>query len=367
MFKRDVAVHLAERNSPRRVRLDRRIHDRAEALKAAHAVLELLDKVDDAVDRVSEDVDIDEECRKAAGRDLPVDAEEPAGHQREQLENVEHEGRTAVELRHRVQRAAAHGDIVVGHGGELLFLVVLRDIRLGDAHTGQTVFYSGVDDGVLHAHGAELFAHLLAHVHGKDDHHRDEREDDDREPQIDLRHQDERADQQHNREEQILRPVVRQLRHVEQVADDARDQRAGLVVVKIGKRQPLDVVKQVAAHVRLHIGRHAVAVVLDERVHQLFEEIEHHQHGGKDQDGAHILRRDEIIDDDAGQFRIKQVAERHAERAEHVQAEQPDIRLVVRAKALDSLHSLPPCVNIAIIYEVAGEVNSKNRFQRGGA
>ena len=342
IVERDLALDTLQRFGIGSVRLHRGIHDRAEAFKAAHAVLELFNKVDQTVDRIGKDVDIQKKCREITGRDLAVDAEQTAANQHQELEQVKHKGRGAVELCHRLQRTGADRNICFCHAVKLLVFVVARNICLGHAHTRKAVFDRGIDDRVLGAHRLEFLTHLAAHMHGKRDHKRNADKDDQRQPEVDLCHQDKGADQQHDRKEEILGTVMCQLTDVQEVAHDTRDQRTGLVIVKKGKRELFNMIKQIAAHIRLHLGCHAVTIILNKVIHQLLEEIQHDQHRRHDQNQLNIFTRNKLVNDPTGKLWVDQIAERNAERTKHIECKSFQIRAIIRTKPFDCLHLFHP-------------------------
>ena len=113
----------------------------------------------------------------------------------------------------------------------------------------------------LHPRLGKGLAHLLALEYRKDNHYRQRGENNEGQWQVNGRHYHKGADQQHNRNKDILGAVMSQLRNIHQVIYDSRHYRSGLVVVEIGEGQGLQVRKDIPAHIRLHFHAHDVPVI----------------------------------------------------------------------------------------------------------
>ena len=81
---------------------------------------------------------------------------------------------------------------------------------------------------------------------------------------VDQEQQRERAHDLEDADEQVLRPVMGQLRDVEQVGDQLAHHLAGVVAIVIGEAQALVLLEQVHTHVGLHARAHDVTPAGDE-------------------------------------------------------------------------------------------------------
>ena len=243
--------------------------------------------------------------------------------------------------RHDAVGALPHGDVALVAFSKFFLLLALAGEGTGDADAGDAVFQAGVDlsdlDAVLaegHGHGGPLF---------DDEQHqeRQHRKGDECQRDVDGAQNDEGADHGDDRDEQILRAVVGKLGDVHQVVDDARHDDAGLVLVKVGERQLLQVLKDVAAHVCLHAHADDVALVLHEVLHDSLDDVDHQQRRAPGQDQPDVFVRDVGVDDVAGNHRIHQVAAGGNQRADHVEHKQLPVRLVVMGKRSQHKKTLP--------------------------
>ena len=91
-------------------------------------------------------------------------------------------------------------------------------------------------------------------------------------------HHRQRAHDGHQGDEQILRPVVGQLRQFKQVAGQAAHQLAGAVAVVEVEAQLLNVAVQIAADIRLHADAEGVAPVGHHEVQRRAQHIGGHHH-----------------------------------------------------------------------------------------
>ena len=207
--------------------------------------------------------------------------------------------------------------------------IVLRGVGARHADAGNARFQSGVDFGDFLARLFERAVHLLARFHGKQDDERQEGKHDERQPDVDGRQHHERADEHNRGKEQVLRPVMRQLGHVEQVVDQPRHHRARLVLVVKRKGQLLQPAEHIPPHIPLHPHADDMAPVLDDIVQQRLESVDAQQHARPDEQQPQILRRHILVDDVLGDDGIKQIAQRHNKGAEHIDEKQFSVRLII--------------------------------------
>ena len=101
---------------------------------------------------------------------------------------------------------------------------------------------------------------------------------------IDDEHQDERADEGHHRDEEVLRTVVGDLADLLQILRHPRDEVPGLLVVVEAERELLQVVEALAAHLGLDIDPEHVAPVVDDHHQTGVQQVDPQQRRGGDED-----------------------------------------------------------------------------------
>ena len=151
---------------------------------------------------------------------------------------------------------------------EALLLLRLVGERLGGADAGQAGLDGGVDGAGLLLGGAGRIAHLTAAAHGRPQQHRHQHQQHQRQLPPHGEHHRQRAEDGDEGDEQVLRPVVGQLRQLEQVAGQAAHELAGAVLVVEVEAQLLHMVVQVAADVRLHPDAEGVSPVGHHEIQQ---------------------------------------------------------------------------------------------------
>ena len=260
VVERHVALDNADVFGVRRVAdLDGRVHDLKEALHAAHAALELLRKLHDAVNGIDERCDIQKVRHKLRGVDGAVHHEDGARNDDHDIHEAVKEFIGGFKAAHiHVAQAL---NIVKALVALFKFLFFKRLVREGfhHAHAKQAVFPLRVDLAELLALAAELCLHSLIEEHGGRQHKRQHRKDNQRQRHTHRAQNHECADDLNARNEKFLRTVMRKLRDVKQVSRDAGHELTDLRVVKIRERELLQVCEHVAAHVGLDLCAHDVA------------------------------------------------------------------------------------------------------------
>ena len=120
------------------------------------------------------------------------------------------------------------------------------------ADTAETGFDLGIDGAGLLLGRHRGAAHAAPQQHQHHQKHRNDGHDDQRHAPLDAEHHRQRTHDGDQRDGQILRPVVGQLRQLEKIGGQAAHQLAGAVAVIEIKAQHLHVVEQIPADVRLH-------------------------------------------------------------------------------------------------------------------
>ncbi|MPM91699.1 hypothetical protein SDC9_138831 [bioreactor metagenome] len=134
----------------------------------------------------------------------------------------------------------------------------------GYARAGDGRFYIGVDFGNALFDRQRSFAHFDAnphHVKHADGHDAQKRQ---RQPPLEHRHGDERADERCNRNQNVLGAVVRKFGDVEQVRRYPAHELSSAHLVEKAERKLLNMRKDVFADIRFHQDAKAVPPVVDD-------------------------------------------------------------------------------------------------------
>ena len=328
IFHADLTVHLRQFDCIRRVVQFRRgAHDLQKTIKACRAVGEQFREVCQLADGVDKGRDIERERQKIDRIHLPLHDEQAAhshdGHGQGACEKLHHGHENA----HFPVEHLLGGLVNVVRAVEFFFLDVLVGECLGRADAGEGRFDVGVDRAGLFLHAAGGLAHRLAARDDDRDKHRDHDRHDQRQPPFDRRHDGQRADDGHKRDEQILRPVVGKLGDLKEVGRHAAHQLAGAVAVEELKPQLLHMAEQGRADISLHADAKGVAPVGDDEIQHRPQRIrcQHDQHDRKEravralrQQRAHGVTRDNGV---------CQIDHRHDQCTGHVEKKQPPVGL----------------------------------------
>ncbi|MPM78531.1 hypothetical protein SDC9_125542 [bioreactor metagenome] len=205
---------------------------------------------------------------------------------------------------------------------------------LGGADTGQARLDIRVDGGGLPLHSVRRLRHGPAKAPNHGEKHGKNYRDHQRQPPLDGKHHRKGPHNGHKGNKHVLRPVVGQLRDVEQVGGEPAHQLAGAVFVVVTEIQLLHVVKQVPADIRLHQNAEGVPVIGDDVAQGRPQgKSRHHRrhHGEKrlprvcGQQGIHAP---------PGDKGKRQIDEGHHKRATDVQKEKPPVGLEIADKNL---------------------------------
>ena len=100
IMKSDITMRLSERTRVLRISLHRRIYQLAEARKTTHAVLQLLDEVDEIFYRCQKDIDKNNERRKVGDGDHTLVCKYPAENKDDYIQNIDNEIVSREKFRH---------------------------------------------------------------------------------------------------------------------------------------------------------------------------------------------------------------------------------------------------------------------------
>ena len=306
-----------------------RAHQLGKAVQSRKAVGEHLREVGQLSDGADEGGDVQGKRDKvhivhALLHDEPA-AHGDHRHRQDVGEKLHHGGEEA----HLLVEAALGGlEHLVGLV-EPLLLGVLVGEGLGGADAGQAGLDGGVDNAGLLLGGAGGGAHLLPAAQRRQQQHRQHHQQHQRQLPTDAEHHHQRAHDGHKGDEQILRSVVGQLGHLEQVAGQAAHQLSGTVLVIEVKAQLLHVVVQVAADVGLHPDAEGVAPVGHHEVQAGAHHIRRHHRRHHDEEHPELLFRQPCVQRGAGHQWKRQIHHGDKERAGHIQREQPPVGLKI--------------------------------------
>ena len=307
-------------------------HQLHEPVQPGEAVREHLGEVGQLADGADEGGDVQGEGDQVHIVHLLVH-DEPAA-----CGDHRHRQDAVAELHHRVE--AAHLLVKAALGGlehlvgpvKALLLGLLVGEGLGGADAGQSGLNGGVDGAGLGLGGAGGGAHLLPPPQGHGQQHREQHQQHQRQLPAQDEHHRQRAQNGHQRDEQVLRPMVGQLRQLEQVVGQAAHQLAGAVAVVEVKAQLLDVVIEVPAYVGLHPDAEGVAPVGHHEVQRRAQEIRRHHRSHDDEEHPELPLGQPGIHGRPRHQRERQVDAGDEKRAGQVQGKQPPMGLEIGDK-----------------------------------
>ena len=335
MPQRHRARDPADRLRLRQIDLLRHIHDFHIPLKARNAALELLHETDERVDGIEKQADRHHKSGIVGkGNAAPVQ-KQTACNEDDHIENIGNKGRRGMKLAHRaVGIAACLAEILVALLKFFDLQVGVRE-RLCHADAGNAALQRGVDLGDGLTAFLKRAAHLIARQRRNHHQKRHTGKHDERQSDMDaqkIRKRDNDGDGAGNRH---LRPVVRQLAYIGQIIREPRHDFARFVRVEKGKRQPLQVCKQITAHLRLHPHAHHVPLILDEEIEQHPHKVNEQQAQPIDHHKSIAPVRDKIAEHQARDDGIENAHERHGERRRHVHGEKPFVRAIIGKKPFE--------------------------------
>ena len=300
-------------------------HQLNKPVKAREAVGEHLGKIGQLSHRTDERGDIQAEGNQV---DIvqPVLHNEPAacGNDRhgQQADEQLHAG---VEKAHLLMEVALGGlEHLVGPVEAALLLCLVGE-GLGGADAGEAGLDLGIDGAGLLLGGPGRLGHLAAAVHNHQQEHGDDAAHHQGQPPLDGEHHRQSADDGDQGDEQVLRPVVGQLRQLEQVRGQAAHQLAGAVFIVKVEAQVLHMGKQVPADIGLHQDAEGVAPVAHDEVKPRPEDKGRHHQGHDREENGELLLRQPVVHGGAGDQGKGQVDDGNEEGAGDIQQEQAPV------------------------------------------
>ena len=148
-------------------------------------------------------------------------------------------------------------------------------------------------------------------------------------PEINGRQINEGHDDRNTRDEKIFRAVVRQLAHLKEVGGDAGHNTTGLVIVIKAEGELLQVVEQVAAHLRLHTYADGVTVILHEIAQKHTQHVKRQHDAARHDDGGIHFVRDVFVEHLSRHDGIDHTDHRNEKRRQHIQGQHLFVWLVI--------------------------------------
>lgn len=182
--------------------------------------------------------------------------------------------------------------------------------------------------------------HPRAVMRDDPDRHRHDQNGQEREGRVDPEHEAEGAREGHHRDEEILRPVVRDLADLFQIAGDARDELAGPGAVVPAPGEAREVIEGAGAHLGLYIDAEHVAPVGHDRHQSGVQDVDHQQPGGGGERQAPVSLRQQPVDEEGDGQRKGKFEQAREHGAAKVQPEQALPRTIV-LEELAKHHSGP--------------------------
>ena len=170
---------------------------------------------------------------------------------------------------------------------------------------------------------APVRGHPAAVARRQPGHQRHHASGDQRQLRLDREHQGEGADERHDRDEQVLRPVVGDFADLFEILGEAADEVPGLLVVEEAEGQFLQVVERLTAHLRLDVDAEHVTPVGHDGHQPGVGDVDGEQAGAGERDEPPLARRQQRVDEDLdgdGEAELQQAGENGAGEVEQEQA-----------------------------------------------
>ena len=329
IFEGDVTLQPGRLSSMLGIHFRLGVHHFQEALKAADAALQLLREANQGGDGVQEQVYGHDEGGVVRKINLAAVEEQAAGNEDYYIEHFRDEGGGGVEL--------GHGLVLIPAGfhihavAALEFFLFLGGVGkgLGDPDTGNGALQGGVDLGNGLAALPEGCGHFIPDADCHKQQHRHTQEDNQRQPDVDTGKIHESYNDGNGADDQIFRAVVSQLADFLQVTGEAAHDLAGFMLIVVGEGELLQMVEQVAAHVRLHPHAHDVALILDEIVQPHPHQVDQQHADASNDDHLVVPVGDQIVEHGAGDHGIDNGREGYQQGGQHIQGKELGVGLIV--------------------------------------
>ena len=263
-FIADPAFHIGKGMGIRRVHdLRFRLHHIQETAESGKAFLHHLDQFYKDLDGTDKNADVKRVHGKISHFHLTFRDQIPSEDKGDQVHHALKEQIPSHKTAHTVVVIPFRQQERMVAFAEFFPLNLLIGKGLYDADTGQSVLQTGVYISDLPAVLHECFLHPLVLPEREEEHAKYQDDQRKRQHPVDNEQKEKRADDFHQGDEKIFRTVVRELRDVEEIGDQLAHHLSGIIFAVVGEGQLLIMIKQLLAHVPLHIGAHHVSLETD--------------------------------------------------------------------------------------------------------
>ena len=311
------------------------INQIGEAAEAGDALGIAFQHAGDLVDGAHEDIDQQQEADEAAIAQLAVD-HEPGAHQHDdelhQARAQIGDGDAGRHIGIGLQLGLAIGVVVAGEQARFVRFI---GEGLDHADAADGVLDARVEVADLTEQSAPVLRHAGAIAADQPGHHRHDQRGDQRQLPVDREHQDERANEGHDGDEEVFGPVVGYLADVFEVLGHMGDEVPGLVIVEEAEAELLQMVEHLPAHIGLDADAQHVAEIIHHAHQHGIEHIDRQQRRSGDQDEAEFRARQQLVDeigDRHGKGELEQAGDDGTAEIEH---EQTLVGGVIGKEALD--------------------------------
>ncbi|MCY1295568.1 hypothetical protein D9M70_449140 [compost metagenome] len=207
-------------------------------------------------------------------------------------------------------------------------------------HAADILLDAGVEVADTAIEAAEVSGHPPTITAGDPGGHRHHGGRDQRQLPMHHQHQQQSADEGHDRYEQVLRPVVGDFADFLEVLRQASDQMAGLLVVEEREGELLQMVEGHPPHVRLDVDAEHVTPIGNCRHQAGVEQIDQQKAGRGQEDQRPLLARQKLVDEQLHRDRETEFEQAGQYGAGEVENEQAAIGAVKREETLQHAGAL---------------------------
>ena len=335
MIHVDVTLHVLKRKRALAVlKLRLRPHQLHKSVEPRRTVCNHLRCVRKLPDGAHKGRDIQAEGNQVDDIQLALHNEGAAHCDHRHGQHAEEKFHRRIELRHGAVKAEFCPAIALIRLFELLQLLRLIGKGLRRPDSGKLRLKFRVDRGNRHLHLARCIPHVKpAEHHNRKKDRQHQRKNQGKSP-LNPEHENQCAKDGHRRNKQVLRRVMRHLRHVKKICRQAAHQLPHAVVIEEAVIQFLDVPEQISPDVRLDPRPEVMPPVADNVIENRPQRIRdgHDQHDRPE--GPPRVVRKQRVHAPARHPRKRKIDHRNQKRAHHVQVKQLPVRLEIGQKNL---------------------------------
>ncbi len=305
------------------------VHNLGEPFKACHALLQLFSEVDQPINGRKHHSYIQDKSHQVVGLDPAHENEQGAACNGAKVVHFTKQSDYRVIAAHHLVLLHLAVPQHIVDLIELLFLIGLPAKRLHFPDSHQRILDIAVHIGNRAADLAEGCLHFHAVIHPVEHHDRKRDEGNQGKRNTVAEHEYVRAENRCHTDDQILGGMVGGLGDLEQVVRDPAHHMTGLGLVKVSKREFLQMGEQLTAHIRLHPDTQDMAPRYSDILADGLQDVDEQHEGEYDKHMLEILFRNLDTQQLSGQRR-KQDGERAGQDGHpDVQKEKPLVGAVV--------------------------------------